>query len=273
MYTKRTGGLFGKSKRPKKKKYKKEPVPFDKVGPLIDSAKSYRDKAMYSLLAASGSRQHEAYQLRLRDIDFENRTVLLVDPETRDNSDLSEEEFEALDWKGRATEKTFLIEPFKTMFFENLMLYVKNERIAHGLHDFAFQKEGGRPYFLTTRSTRSEAFNSCKKKVGLGDAQLISIHSLRHTYGSYALNYLPTESGFGLPITTVKLLMGHELLASTEIYAKKDEDLVEAQIEFANQQVFGLGKQLSLKDIQLRYHQSEIDRLMDTKILEQDEGQ
>lgn len=261
MYTKRTGGLFGKSKS-SSKKHKKQSVPFDQCCPLIESATSYRNKAIYSLLAASGARQHEVYQLRLRDIDFENRKVVLVDPETRDNSDLSEEEFNKLTWKGRATEKTFLIEPFKTMFFENLLQYIKHERIANGSHDFVFQKQNGRPYFITSRTSRSDAFKACKGKVGLIDNKLISLHSFRHSYGTYTLNYLPTNTGFGFPITTIKLLMGHDSLESTEIYAKKDEDVVEAQIEFANQQVFGLDQLLSLKEIKLRYHQSEIDSLL-----------
>ncbi len=268
MYTKRTGGLFGKSGK-SGRKYKKEAVPLNKIIPLIESANSYRDKSMYSLLAAAGARQHEIYQLRLRDIDFESRKIYLVDPETRDNSDLNEEQFEMLTWKGRVTEETFLIEPFKSMFFENLMLYIKHERIAHGLHDFVFQKQGGLPYFITARSTRSNAFNVCKKQVGLAGNKLITIHSFRHTYGVYTLNYLPTMTGFGLPITTIKVLMGHQKLDSTEIYAKIEKDLIEAKIEFANQQVYGLGKQVSLNDIRLRYHQSEINRLMDVKALEQ----
>tara|TARA_R110002072_G_scaffold303007_1_gene491285 strand:- start:22164 stop:23498 length:1335 start_codon:yes stop_codon:yes gene_type:complete len=269
MYTKRSGGLFGKSNS-SNKKHKKHPVPFDLCCPLIESAASYRNKAMYSLLAASGARQHEVYQLRLRDIDIENLKVFLVDPETRDNSDLTEEQFKKLAWKGRATEKTFLIEPFKTLFFENLHLYMKHERIAHGIHDFVFQKQGGQPYFITSRTTRSDDFKICKEKVGLGGSLLISLHSFRHTYGTYALNYLPTGAGFGLPITTVKLLMGHESLESTEIYSKEDEDLIEAKLEFANQQVFGLDKPLSLKEIKLRYHQLEIERLLDTKAIERE---
>lgn len=255
------GNMFGRPRRSSNRTYKRVAMPFDKAGQLISAAKSYRDKTLYSLLAASGSRQHEALQLCLNDIDIQNRKVKLINPFTRKNYDLTESEYQKLAWKGRATETTFLIEPFKTAFFNYLELYIRHERIAHGNNSFLFQKNNGRPYFTTSRQTRIEYFRKLKKLIGLYSNSDISIHSLRHMYGTYTLNYLPLADRFGLPLPIVKVLMGHSSISSTEIYAKRDEDIIEAEIEYANKMIFGLEGKVSLNEIKVRYHKAEIDRI------------
>jgi integrase len=228
QFTKKSGSIFGNYKKTTSS-YKRLPMPFDKTSELIRVCRSYRDKALYSLLAASGCRIHEALQLRFCDINLEERSVFLIDPFQRDNGGLTPEEYNQLAWKGRATEETFLIEPFKTLFFEHLVSYIKKERIAHGKHDFIFQNKDGRPYFTTTRQTRTGAFRKLRDKIGLAGVMEITVHSLRHAYGFYTLNYLPLAGQFGLPISIVKLLMGHANLASTELYAKHDKELVKTK--------------------------------------------
>ena len=147
QYSKRPGGLFGRIKNYSSGKSSRSALSFDEAGKLISAAKSYRDKTLYSFLAASGCRQHEALQIRIDDIDFKQRRVKLVNPFSRKIIGLSQSEYSMLAWKGRATEETFLIEPFKMLFFEYLEHYFRHERIAHGLHDFIFQKRCGRPYW------------------------------------------------------------------------------------------------------------------------------
>ena len=255
-------GILGRPPRVNENEYTREAIPFDKVGELISSARSYRDKAFYSLLAASGCRQHEALQVHLSDVDFERRSVVLKNPFNRKLFDLSESEHKKLAWKGRATQITFLIEPFKSYFFEYIEKYIRHERIAHGLNDYLFQKKNGRPYFTATRQSRAENFRKLRDRIGLIGQTGITAHSIRHTYGTYALNYLPLPNRFGLPISIVKLLMGHSSISSTEVYAKQDEDNVMAQIEYANQMVYRLDGSLTLNEIKMRYHQSEIDKIM-----------
>lgn len=105
--------------------------PFDKALEFIDAMPTFRDKALYALLAASGCRTHEALQLLMEDLDVLEGTVLLVGPETRPGHPsyrvLSSEERAALAWKGRATQLTLLIEPFASKFFEALKGYLDNE--------------------------------------------------------------------------------------------------------------------------------------------------
>lgn len=260
-FTKQTNSLFGKRTKSSSEEYKRDEMPFDKVGELINKAHSYRDKTIYSLLGASGGRQHEILQMRMSDYDLNKREVYLIDPFTRDNTDLSQDEYKKLSWKGRATKETFLIEPFKTAFFENLKNYIRYERVAHGLHDFIFQQRNGRPYFATARQSRIDAFNSLKKKIGLQGIKEITGHSIRHMYGCYTLNYLPISDRFGLPMAIVKVLMGHSDIKSTNLYARHDKDRIKAEIEYANQMIFGLEGSLSLNEIKMSYHQDEINRL------------
>lgn len=192
--------------------------PFDKIADFISCLPSYRDKSVYSLLAASGCRGHEGRQLLFDDIDVSTGKVFLINPASRRNHTsylyLSPTEREMLSWKGRTTNETLLIEPFATMFFENLEQYLKREYIPHGLHRFVFQssyhKYHGRPYFLSDASGRQDVFKKAAEKAGI-EIQLGGGHSLRHAYGTYTLNYFPRMNGeYGLPLAFVQQLMGHK---------------------------------------------------------------
>jgi integrase len=234
---------------------------------LINSAPSYRDKAFYALLAASGCRSHEALQITLGDVDVTNKSVYLRDPAVKDPNKLglTLEEQESLSWKGRNTDMTFLIEPFKSMFFEYLKEYLRKERVNLVSHPFIFQKKNDqRPLFCSDRSSRIKQFKSAAKKAGIDDLTGISPHSLRHSYGFYTLNYLPLPNNqFGLPMTYVKVLMGHESLASTEVYAEKDKELLKAQISYANELIMG-GDSTDITQYRIQYHQQELDRIKRT---------
>jgi len=238
--------------------------PLDGIVKLIDSARSYRDKAIYAFLAASGSRTHECLQLTMGDIRAMAREVVLVDPRSDSNrlQGLTESEIENLKWKGRQTETTFLIEPFRSLFFQNLEKYLKYERNNQVSHRFIFQNHNtGRPYFSSDRSSRIKQFKRHARDAGIEDLTGISFHSLRHSYGVYTLNYLPLPSGeFGLKIGHVKILMGHSSIKSTEVYAKEDEELLFSQIAFANSSIF-VRNNIDLHEIKKHYHERELNKL------------
>lgn len=238
----------------------KRAFPFDAAVALIEGMPSWRDKALYSFCAASGCRISEALQLLWEDIRPADGTVKLIAPNRRanDKSYLALEllERDKLVWKGRATQATLLIEPFASIFFEALEKYVRFEYMPHGLHQFVFQyrRKGmeGRPYFLSSPSTRNEVFQTAvagcipleRDREGLG------VHSLRHLYGTYLLNYFPRVDGsYGLPIGLVKHLMGHNSVTSTERYAHHDTDLLHTELAFANAMVFGSGSVKSLNQM------------------------
>ncbi|MFT4438851.1 tyrosine-type recombinase/integrase [Caballeronia sp. 15715] len=231
--------------------------PFDEIIPFLISLTTYRDKALYSLIAASGGRIHEGTQSLFDDVDIREQTFRFVNPKVRPMNAsylaLTPLQREQLSWKGRATDVTFLIEPFVTMFFESFEKYMKLEYIPHGQHRFIFQclrgRNAGAPYFLCDPSSRLATFAAAVKRSG-SCADIGGPHSLRHAYGIYLLNYFPrSDKGFGLPLSLVQQIMGHKLIKDTAVYARHDADLIQYELKYANAVVFGSGTPLSVLEI------------------------
>lgn len=244
--------------------------PYDKVMDLINAMPTYRDKALYAFLAASGCRTHEALQLLIEDIDILGRSAQLVDPALRIGHAsyrvLSTEERVRLAWKGRTTQWTLLIEPFISSFFESFKQYLDSEYMAHGRHTFVFQyltgSERGMPYFLSAASTRLELFHRTCRHIGVALPRGTGGHSLRHMYGTYLLNYFPRADGsYGMPPPMVQQLMGHASLKSTLKYARFDQDLLKLEIKNANRILFRNRTPRKLIELKLEALESQVDRL------------
>lgn len=241
--------------------------PFGKLISFIDSLTSYRDKALYMFCAASGCRIHEALQLLIEDISVKERSVRLVDPFSRithsSYKTLSAEQKTKLSWKGRQTDRTVLIQPFGDLFFEYLEKYIKHEYIPHNKHSFLFQhirgNNKGKPYFLSAPSTRFEAFQKALNKVGLSDSLNQGVHSLRHMYGTYLVNYFPkTDGTFGLPIAVVQKIMGHSTIKATQKYARHDKDLIAVELEYANNLIYDNKEDFSLLELKRKALRSQL---------------
>lgn len=243
--------------------------PLDRIEEFIKALPSHRDKAFYSLLAASGCRTHEALQLLFNDIDIERREVHLIDPATRPNCRcylyLTPDERYSLAWKGRTTQKTLLIEPFASIFFDELASYLQKEYVPHGLHRFVFQYRHkllrGRPFFLSDSDSRLELFHKTVSACGI-EQGIHGPHSLRHAYGTYLLNYFPRIDGsHGLDIGVVQQVMGHADLKSTQKYARHDQELIELELRFANAMVFGRGFTKSIVEMKIDALNSQVLKL------------
>lgn len=243
--------------------------PFEKTVELISldpnkklSASYVRDMTIYAFLAASGCRIFECLQLTIDDIDFESNSVFIRNPFVRKLKGLSPGESDSLMWKGRETEKTFLIEPFATIFWNNLHIYIERFFMTNTNHHFIFQKHNGsrRPFFASDRSTFEKNFKQRSESIGV---KKYSPHSLRHSYAIYTLNYLPTNDGYGLPIAYVKILMGHASLSSTEIYAIHDTEIIDYVITLSNQ--YTQGNKISLAEVKENYIDSQIKLLENQK--------
>ncbi|EPI5804386.1 tyrosine-type recombinase/integrase [Vibrio parahaemolyticus] len=224
-----------------------------------------RDFLLYALLAATGVRTSEALQITVDDIDWEERTVSIISPSERRNSGLTQKETEALADKGRATALTFMIQPFAHIFWSYLKIYMENYYKENVNHRFLFQKANGRPFFSSNRSERSK---NLKKYLRNFDITLshLGLHSFRHTYAFYTLNYFPIvdENGEptgrqGLPMAYVKLLMGHQNMSSTEVYAKQDTDLIEFMLSAANSYI--RNNCISLRDLAIEYYDRQLAEL------------
>jgi len=283
MPKKKKDTLFPQAKRRNRKNDKAEfktiAYPIEKSVDLLRQVKPrmsktfYRDMTLYSFLAATGARTSEALQIRMPDIDSDEFRVFLRDPFARNTPGLTEDEHSCLAWKGRETELTFMIEPFASIFWENLEKYLNLEYNFSVGHDFLFQNLDGGPLFTSDRSSRNKTFKKYAQKAGLLDITNISLHSLRHMYGIYTLNYMPVpgQSTPGLPMAYVKILMGHASISSTMKYAKHDTDIIEAYLQHANQHVTKRGED-SFMTIREEFHirqlealRGEIDRLKGTE--------
>jgi integrase len=243
--------------------------PYDMIEGFIDKLPSHRDKALYNLLAASGCRKHEALQVLWDDISVEGQEVFLIDPASRPNCKsylyLTPNERTKLCWKGRTTQRTLLLEPFASGFFKSLADYLKHEYIPHGLHRFVFQYRRsplrGRPFFLSHPETHLELFKKVAEKCDIG-LNVHGPHSLRHAFGTYLLNYFPrTDGGFGLNIGIVQQIMGHAELKSTEKYARHDQDIILAELKYANAMVYGRGSTKSMMQMKLDVLNAQIRKI------------
>lgn len=224
-----------------------------------------RDFLLYALLAASGVRTSEALQVTVDDINWDEKTIDIISPNDRHNVGITQKESEALCDKGRATSLTFMIQPFAQIFWSILKVYIEHHYKSNVSHRFLFQKANGRPFFCSCRATRSKTL---KRYIKEFDPTLLHLghHAFRHTYAFYTLNYFPLvdENGSptdrqGLPLAYVKLLMGHQNICSTEVYAKQDVDLIEFMLSAANSYI--RDKNISLKELAIQYYDRQLERL------------
>lgn len=220
--------------------------PLDKAVELIDSATSWRNGALWALLAGSSVRVSEGMQILWDDIDFANREVRIIDPIGRPDAayayrGLTESDMSKLSWKGRSTSLTFMLEPYCTLFFENLERYRSSGNGSN--HNFIFQTAQGKPLFLTdygkvVLAPFKKAASPIYEEKGLSMAK-IGLHSLRHGYIYYMRNFVEFRGGYGLSPHELMCLTGHAAASSLEVYAKVDRETLFEQLGVANIKRFG----------------------------------
>lgn len=181
-------------KRPKVPYKIPEPLTVDEIWYLLDGLPEEkmdtpypsRDKAIFELLYATGIRSSELVAVRIKDINFAEKTIVIRNPKKKDRIVLF----------GSACEK-------------KLLRYIQTERavIKHPA-EYLFLNYRNEP--LTTRSlqricAKFQQFLSAKKA--------ITPHQLRHSFAVHMLNQ-------GADIRTVQELLGHASLTSTEKYTE-----------------------------------------------------
>lgn len=217
--------------------------PLEKISDLIASASSYRNACLYSLMGATNARDSEADQILWQDINLSTREILLVNPNTRKNPGdayrgISEIERNKLEWKGRSTPLTVMLEPYGSFFFHNLELYIRYEYKASCGHNFVFHDKSGKPLYLCDYS--SVILHQFKKAAAraLPDqphiASKLGLHSLRHSNIYFLKNYLEHSKGQGLTDSELMLLTGHKDIRSLQKYAKVDWEILLEKISYAN---------------------------------------
>jgi integrase len=218
--------------------------PFEEVMALANAATSYRDRAFWLGLAASGLRTSEVKALTWDRLNINTQEVFVMDPRgLRFGKDVKRED--VLRFKGRATSFTYLIYQFKVAFFEALALYVRHEYVPqkglgpHYIFQYVDTARRGQPFIDASDAAILKNFQSCCERARISprlNGGSWAPHSLRHMYAVYMHNDLPLEDGtFGLSLAEVSALIGHASVISTAIYARKKRDLLRSKIQSADQ--------------------------------------
>lgn len=204
--------------------------PIEKVLELIKNASSYRDICLFSLLAGTGVRTSEAMQLRCEDVLLEEESIQILPYVERIEvyDDLTDRQIAELSFKGRTTKDVVFLQPFRKIFFSNLLNYFHEERDRFNpSHDYLFvtlsNNAQGTIWFDSDSTSHNRTFKSTQKRINKEGEKVYSLHSLRHFYGTWMRNYEPNEEGgFGLPLSVVKKAMGHKFESTTDGYSMPD---------------------------------------------------
>jgi integrase len=206
---------------------------------LVNSAPNLRDKLLWCLLAGTGIRVSEALQVLLRDIDIENEQIFAIDPSGRKHLfyGIPQEKIDSSAYKSRVSPVTYFINPFRDIFFSELQEYFELRKKLKVRHELLFVSTSNQDkgQALIGSTEMNESF-----KKNPNNHLPHTIHSLRHFYGVWCRNFIKRgKNKYGFPIATVNKLMGHKSASSTDIYAIKDEFLLQAEIQYANELISG----------------------------------
>ncbi|WP_169313970.1 tyrosine-type recombinase/integrase [Alishewanella aestuarii] len=211
--------------------------PIKHVIDFCQGLNSLRDKCLYALLFGGGLRMHEALQIKVTDINFSNETVALSCPEAQEFI----KNYTSMRHKGVDHYKIFLIEPFKSFFFDAAEAYWKSER-PESTSEFFFltaPRFGARPMFNMSHQSLVDAFRENLKRLNLDHLLHLTPHSTRHFFGFYMLNFCPVansdgEISYGYPLEKVRYFMRHTSITNTEKYAVPDVEKHKNDIQIAN---------------------------------------
>ena len=181
------------------KKEKKLPdfLFYNEIEILLDSihepdSLSIRNRALFELMYASGLRVSEICELELSQLDFSNRIVLI---------------------KGKGNKERMV--PFHNEAALCLQKYIDFGRIEYlssYSQEFVFLNKKGMP--LTSRGVQY-ILDQIARKSGL--QMKVHPHMLRHSFATHLLDN-------GADLRVVQELLGHENLATTQIYTHITSD-------------------------------------------------
>ena len=221
---------------------------------LVDAATSWRDKALWLLLAASGIRTSEARNLRIEDIDFDQQKVYVLDPLGR-RVEISSAMQNETRFKGRQMAETYLFPPLRQEFFKALEQYLKHEFVATSkpgepryLFQYVDSIHRGQPLINASDTAMAKSFKKAVKKAQVPlriDGFDWTLHSLRHLYGVYMINDYPVsieKQIYGLNLVEVQMLMGHASVKSTKHYARTKKDRLMRKLQESDEALLNISE-------------------------------
>lgn len=210
---------------------------------------SPRNKCLFYMMAAGGLRFSEAIAAKKPLINASTRKIRIEDPNNnRRSHEYSEESKYA--WKGRDTAIIYMFEPLKKLFFDAYAEYIAVRPTSDS--DFLFLYEDndhyGQPLIECSNiNNLNGTLNFQLKNAQLEYLRIIgditgvlnpvyTMHSLRHFYGMWLRNRVrvPGRQSIGLELSEIQIMMGHRKLSSTEIYSRREAELIELDLELAD---------------------------------------
>lgn len=158
-----------------------------------------RNKAIFELLYGCGLRAQELVDLKLQDIDYSNRTVLV---------------------HGKGSKERIV--PVHDMAIETLRYYILEARPVLAMKnqeslDCAFLNyRGGK---LSSRGVNKILDTELEQQAS---TLKISPHSFRHSFATHLINN-------GVDLRVVQELLGHESLSTTQIYTKVSKEKLKSE--------------------------------------------
>ena len=161
---------------------------------LRDACKDYREKALVEFLASTGCRLSEVAGLSFSDLNFIDRSVKV---------------------HGKGDKDRYVY--FSVRAGLMLQEYKAIRKGGEGL--FVGSKA---PYATLKPRAIQRIIKAISERAGLSSK--VHPHLLRHTFATLAINS-------GMDVTALQKLLGHEDLATTQIYAKMNKEVIKHQYE------------------------------------------
>lgn len=203
------------------KKGARQALTVEELERLRDACKTYREKALIEFLVSSGCRLSEVAQLRAADLNLADRSVQVTGKGDKD----------------------------RVVYF--------SVRARLMVQEYIVQRKGGDGLFVSNKSPYEplkpraiqRIVRSLSERAGLEGR--VHPHLLRHTFATHALNG-------GMDVTVIQRLLGHEDIATTQIYAELNEEGVSSIYAqgMSNKQVSELEQDESIK------WESDVDELL-----------
>lgn len=169
---------FSKIPMPKKDKKLPEVLSKEEVRKLIDSADTIKSRLIMALLYSTGLRVSELVNLKVSDINFEDKTGWVR--------------------KGKGSKDRLFA------MSENLNMELKEYLGRKNNHTYVFSKE--KP--LTTRNIQ-KIIHGARRRSEMN--KKVTPHTLRHSFATHLLEQ-------GTDIRTIQAILGHSSLSTTQVY-------------------------------------------------------
>lgn len=167
--------------------------------------KAPRNKLIIRLLYATGMRVGELENIKIADFDFKDRTLFIRE--------------------GKGTKDRYVILDKVTK--KNILEYIKQENLIK-LKDNLFNVKKRQTQYIIEKAGNETGIDEKYEAIG----RKFSAHSLRHAFATHCFEN-------GIDLLTLKALLGHEYLETTDIYVNTSIKMNKNRYDLTNPFVKG----------------------------------